>query len=85
MIDGTGFNHRRGAGLATQIGVAPDVPTIGITKRILCGEGAEPSDFGEASPLFYMNKTVGWLLKSRTKSRPILHSPFILLNPLRAK
>lgn len=39
LIDGAGINHPRGAGLATHIGVALDVPTIGITKRILCGEG----------------------------------------------
>jgi deoxyribonuclease V len=71
LIDGAGINHPRGAGLATHIGVALDVPTIGITKKILCGKGVEPSNVGEASPLVYRDKTVGWLLKSSKKSKPI--------------
>jgi deoxyribonuclease V len=75
LIDGAGINHPRSAGLATHIGVALDMPTIGITKKILCGEGAQPSDVGEASPLVYRNKTVGWLLKSTKKSKPIVVAP----------
>jgi deoxyribonuclease V len=75
LIDGAGINHPRSAGLATHIGVALDVPTIGITKKILCGKGDEPSNVGEASPLVYMDKTVGWLLKSSKKSKPIVVAP----------
>ena len=75
LIDGAGINHPRSAGLATHIGVALDVPTIGITKRILCGKGAEPSKVGEASPLVYMGKKVGWLLKSSKNCRPIVVAP----------
>jgi len=37
-VDGAGINHPRGAGIATHMGVALDVPTIGITKKILCGK-----------------------------------------------
>ena len=75
LIDGAGINHPRGAGLATHIGVALDVPTIGITKKILCGKAAEPPNVGETSPLVYMDKTVGWLLKSSQKSKPIVVAP----------
>jgi deoxyribonuclease V len=75
MIDGAGINHPRGASLATHIGVALDVPTIGITKKILCGKSAVPSNVGEASPLVYMDRTVGWLLKSSKKSKPIVVAP----------
>lgn len=75
LIDGAGINHPRGAGLATHIGVALDVPTIGITKRILCGEGAQASNVGEASPLVYNDKAVGWLLKSSKKCKPIVVAP----------
>ena len=75
LIDGAGINHPRGAGIATHIGVALDVPTIGITKRILCGKGAQVSNVGESSPLVYMDKTVGWLLKSSKKSKPIVVAP----------
>ena len=73
--DGAGINHPRGARLATHIGVTLDVPTIGITKNILCGEGAQASNVGEASPLVYNDKTVGWLLKSSKKCKPIVVAP----------
>ncbi len=75
LIDGAGINHPRNAGLATHIGVALDVPTIGITKKILCGKGVEPSNVGETSPLVYMDQTVGWLLKSSQKSKVIMVAP----------
>jgi len=51
LIDGAGINHPRCAGIATHIGVALDIPTIGITKKILCGEGAQPANVGDSSSL----------------------------------
>jgi len=75
MVDGAGINHPRRAGIATHIGVALDVPTIGITKKILCGSGNEPSIVGEAAPLTYRGRNVGWLLKSGIRSRPIIVAP----------
>ena len=72
MVDGAGLNHPRRAGLATHIGVALDVPTIGITKKILCGGGVESSVVGEANPLIYQGKITGWLIKSTKRSRPIV-------------
>ncbi len=75
MMDGAGINHPRRAGIATHIGVALDVPTIGITKKILCGTGDEPSLAGEANPLIYEGKNVGWLLKSSKRSRTIVVAP----------
>ncbi len=75
MVDGAGINHPRRAGIATHIGVALDIPTIGITKRILCGEGEEPSNVGEAAPLLYKGRQSGWLLKSNKRSRAIIVAP----------
>lgn len=75
LIDGAGINHPRGAGIATHMGVALIVPTIGITKRILCGSGDEPSQVGEANPLIHEGKKVGWLLKSTKRSRAIVVAP----------
>ncbi|MCZ7383128.1 MAG: endonuclease V [Candidatus Methanoperedens sp.] len=75
LVDGAGINHPRRAGIATHVGVALDVPTIGITKKILCGEGKEPAQVGEANPLIYEGKNVGWLLKSTNRSRAIVVAP----------
>ena len=75
LVDGAGINHPRGAGIAAHIGVALNVPTIGITKKILCGSGDEPSQVGEANPLIYEGRKIGWLLKSSNRSRAIVVAP----------
>ncbi|MCD4799618.1 MAG: endonuclease V [Methanosarcinales archaeon] len=75
MVDGCGINHPRGAGLATHIGVALDVPTIGVAKHILCGKGDEPLEVGDVSPLVFESKQVGWLIKSCRRCRPIVVAP----------
>lgn len=75
MVDGCGINHPRGAGLATHIGVALDVPTIGVAKHILCGEGDEPLEVGDVSPLVFESRQVGWLIKSCLRCRPIVVAP----------
>ena len=75
MVDGAGINHPRCAGIATHVGVALDVPTIGITKKILCGTGKEPDETGKAAPLLYEGKHIGWLLKSTRRSRAIIVAP----------
>ncbi len=75
MVDGAGINHPRRAGIATHVGVALDVSTIGITKKILCGSGVEPTQVGEANLLIYEGKNVGWLLKASKRSRAIVVAP----------
>lgn len=72
MVDGCGINHPRGAGLATHVGVALDVPTIGVTKNILCGDASEPVEVGDVSPLVFEGRQVGWLIKSCGRCRPIV-------------
>ncbi len=75
MVDGAGINHPRRAGIATHVGVALDVPTIGITKKLLCGSGEEPDEVGKAAPLLYEARKVGWLLKSIKRGRAIIVAP----------
>jgi len=44
LVDGSGRIHYREAGLATHVGVALDVPTVGVAKRLLCGRPRQSLD-----------------------------------------
>ncbi len=50
LVDGTGVLHQRCAGIASHLGVAASTPTVGVTKRLLCGsvdvEGMAPASRG---------------------------------------
>lgn len=75
FVDGCGINHPRRAGLATYVGVILDVPTIGVSKNVLCGSFDLPKSVGEASPLVYGGEAVGYVLKSKKGCRPIVVAP----------
>jgi len=44
VFDGSGRIHFRQAGLATHVGVTLDIPSLGIAKRLLCGEPQGATD-----------------------------------------
>jgi len=44
LLDGSGRIHFRQAGIATHLGVALDLPSVGVAKRLLCGAPDEPTD-----------------------------------------
>lgn len=44
LFDGNGRIHFRQAGIATHIGVATDIPSIGVAKNLLCGNPEKPID-----------------------------------------
>ena len=37
LVDGSGVLHPRRAGIATMLGIAEDIVTVGVTKKLLCG------------------------------------------------
>jgi deoxyribonuclease V len=72
LVDGTGRDHPRRAGLALHLGAVLDVPTAGVTHRPLLADGAWPGDErGATSPLLLEGELVGYWLRTRPGMRPL--------------
>lgn len=72
LVDATGRDHPRRAGLALQLGAVLGMPTVGLTDRPLMARGEQPEDErGAASPLEIDGDRVGYLLRTKPGTRPI--------------
>lgn len=71
LVDGQGLAHPRGMGLATHLGVVLDVPTIGVAKSLLVGEGEPGAEAGDSVPLLWKGARIGTALRMRRGARPI--------------
>jgi deoxyribonuclease V len=72
LVDATGRDHPRRAGLAFHLGQVLDLPTIGVTHRTLLAEGEWPDDTrGAHSPLRIEDEVVGAWLRIQPRARPI--------------
>jgi deoxyribonuclease V len=73
IVDATGRDHPRGAGLATHLGAKLQIPTIGVTHRPLRATGAWPSaERGAHTPITLHGETVGAWLRIQPRARPIV-------------
>jgi deoxyribonuclease V len=76
LIDGQGIAHPRGIGSASHLGVLLNVPTIGCAKTRLVGEYRNPGERkGNWTELQFKERTVGAVLRTRDRVRPIFLSP----------
>jgi deoxyribonuclease V len=72
LVNATGRDHPRRAGLALHLGAVLDLPTVGVTDRPLLAEGDPPPDAGGASaPLRLGGEPVGCWLRTRQGVRPV--------------
>jgi deoxyribonuclease V len=72
LVDATGRDHPRGAGLALHLGAVLDVPTVGVTHRPLLARGDSPRDqVGASTPLVVDTTVVGAWLRTRAGARPL--------------
>ena len=73
LVDATGLDHPRRAGLAVHLGAACAVPTAGVTRRPLVAEGPQPSRRrGEVGPVVLDGEPVAYWVCTRTGARPVL-------------
>jgi len=76
LLDGTGRDHPRRAGLALHLGVELGLPTVGVTHRPLLARGEWPrDDRGATSPLRIGAEVVGCWLRTRPGVRPLAVHP----------
>jgi deoxyribonuclease V len=72
LVNASGRDHPRRAGLALQLGAALELPTVGVTHRPLVAEGDWPQDVrGARSPLLHEGELVGYWLRTRAGTRPL--------------
>jgi deoxyribonuclease V len=72
LVDATGYDHPRRAGLAVQLGAVLGLPTVGVTHRTLLATGDWPPDQpAAASPLRLDGELVGYWLRTRAGRRPL--------------
>lgn len=76
LVDATGRDHPRRAGLALHLGALFDLPSVGVTNRALTASGHEPADArGAVAPLRAGGDLVGYLVRCRAGARPVCVSP----------
>lgn len=77
MFDGQGIAHPRGVGIAAQMGLWLERPTIGVAKSRLYGKHAEVgTQCGDRAALFDKNgNIIGMVLRTREKTNPLYISP----------
>lgn len=72
ICDGQGLAHPRRFGLACHLGVLLQLPTIGVGKTRLVGEHEDLAESrGSRVPLLHRGETVGAVLRSRDRVKPV--------------
>jgi deoxyribonuclease V len=72
LVDASGRDHPRRAGLALHLGAILDVASVGVTHRPLVASGEWPAaEAGSRSPLVLAGETVGFWLRTRAGTRPL--------------
>ncbi len=68
FIRGHGISHPRRIGIASQMGLQLNVPTIGIAQKVACGKVQE-------NKVIFKGEVIGVLVKTKEFAKPILVSP----------
>ncbi len=82
MFDGQGIAHPRGIGIASQMGLWLECPTIGVAKSRLYGRHADPGPHrGDREPLRdASDRVIGAVLRTKDNTNPVYISPGHLID-----
>ncbi|QDT35716.1 endonuclease V [Stratiformator vulcanicus] len=69
LVDGNGILHPRRCGVASQLGVVLDHPTVGVGKKLLCGKVGSEGTITDAEG------EIGRIVKPTPASKPLYVSP----------
>jgi len=73
LVNATGRDHPRRAGLALHLGSRLDLPSVGVTHRPLVAEGPLPAGHdGATSPLRIGDEVVAYWVRPRRDLRPLV-------------
>jgi deoxyribonuclease V len=76
LVNATGRDHPRRAGLALHLGSVLELPTVGVTHRPLLAEGEWPAEErGAMRSLLLEDEVVGCWLRTRRGRRPLAIHP----------
>ena len=76
FVHGHGVAHPQRFGIASQLGVAAELPSIGVADDVLAGGGSTPHQTrGAYTALRDGREQLGWLLRSRVDGPPLVVSP----------
>jgi deoxyribonuclease V len=76
LADGQGIAHPRRIGIASHLGLALGLPTVGCAKSLLCGKFDEPGENrGDRSPLIHKGEVIGSVLRTKKRVKPLFISP----------
>ncbi|QHL87623.1 endonuclease V [Nibribacter ruber] len=81
MVDGHGIAHPRRLGIASQLGVLLNKPTLGVAKKVLTGKYEEPAPVkGSITPLTHRGEQIGNVIRTKDKVKPVFVSPGHLMD-----
>jgi len=84
MFDGQGIAHPRGMGIASQMGLWLETPTIGVAKSRLYGRYTEPGpkrgDTAELHDKRKPERIIGIVLRTKDNVKPVYISPGHLID-----
>lgn len=73
LVDATGLDHPRAAGLAIHLGAVSGIPTVGVTRRTLEATGSPPPlRRGATAPVTLAGRRVGYWLCTRNGARALV-------------